>query len=94
MQTLVPRMGLGATKSDKKPQAKKSEYSQTCNLFHPKFPLRASGDPNSFDALSYWEQIDLSSRACNLNSGAEAFVLHDGPPYANGSLHLGTLHFL
>lgn len=57
--------------------------------------MRATGDPNSFDAMQYWRECDLDVRACRLNrerfdeSGDNLFLVHDGPPYANGSLHLG-----
>jgi isoleucyl-tRNA synthetase len=83
------------SKAQKPSSQNKGGYSHTCNLYQPKFPLKASGDPNSFDSLSYWLNNDLNARVSNLNQGPDSkmFLLHDGPPYANGPLHLGSYDY-
>jgi isoleucyl-tRNA synthetase len=40
--------------------------------------------------LQHWEEIDLYGKLTRLRAGDVQFVLHDGPPYANGNIHLGT----
>ena len=42
------------------------------------------------EILNFWENIDLYSRMQEKNRGQKKFILHDGPPYANGKIHLGT----
>ena len=40
--------------------------------------------------IDYWEKIDLYKKLRSSSKGKEKFVLHDGPPYANGDIHMGT----
>ena len=42
------------------------------------------------EILEYWKKINLYSELRNSNKGKEKFILHDGPPYANGNIHMGT----
>jgi len=65
----------------------KAKYTKTCNLFQCEFPLRAG--QSKFDPLNFWERVDLYTLAMKLNETNQKFVLHDGPPYANGPLHMG-----
>ena len=41
------------------------------------------------ETLKYWEEIDLYNRLKERNKGKTPFILHDGPPYANGDIHMG-----
>ena len=42
------------------------------------------------EILEYWKKIDLYKELRKSSNGKEKFVLHDGPPYANGNIHMGT----
>src|SRR6202044_2712523 len=42
------------------------------------------------DTLKHWDELDLYARLMEVRKDAESWVLHDGPPYANGRIHLGT----
>jgi isoleucyl-tRNA synthetase len=53
------------------------------------FPLRAGLAQKEPEILAHWEKIGLSQKLMAHNAGATPFVLHDGPPYANGNLHIG-----
>ncbi|HHN67114.1 MAG TPA: isoleucine--tRNA ligase, partial [Thermopetrobacter sp.] len=65
------------------------DYRQT--LFLPKtdFPMRAGLPKKEPEILKRWEEMDLYARARQVARGREKYVLHDGPPYANGHLHIG-----
>ncbi len=53
------------------------------------FPLRAGLAQKEPEILAQWERIGLAQKLMAHNAGAQPFVLHDGPPYANGNLHIG-----
>ena len=65
------------------------DYSST--LFLPKtdFPMRAGLPKKEPELLARWQEIDLYGRLRAAGQGREKFVLHDGPPYANGNIHIG-----
>jgi isoleucyl-tRNA synthetase len=65
------------------------DYSET--LFLPKtdFPMRAGLPQKEPEILAHWRQIDLYERLREAARGRIKFVLHDGPPYANGNIHIG-----
>ena len=67
-----------------------SDLKTTLNLPKTAFPMRASLVSREPERLAHWEKIDLYERVQAKNAGADAFILHDGPPYANGDIHLGT----
>src|SRR5258708_364377 len=66
------------------------DYSET--LFLPKtdFPMRAGLPQKEPEILAHWQKIDLYGRLRAAATGRTKFVLHDGPPYANGNVHIGT----
>src|SRR5712692_8930270 len=66
------------------------DYSET--LFLPKtdFPMRAGLPQKEPEILAHWLNIDLYGRLRAASTGRTKFVLHDGPPYANGNVHIGT----
>src|SRR5712691_3485081 len=66
------------------------DYSET--LFLPKtdFPMRAGLPQKEPELLARWQRIDLYGRLREAGKGRTKFVLHDGPPYANGNIHMGT----
>jgi len=65
------------------------EYKKTLNLPHTDFPMRAKLPQREPEILRYWNEIRLYEKSCEQSQGRPKFILHDGPPYANGSLHLG-----
>lgn len=66
-----------------------ADYKKTLNLPHTDFPLRAQAQTEDPRLLARWEQENIYDEAMKLNEGNKTFILHDGPPYANGHLHLG-----
>jgi len=66
------------------------EWKHTVNLPRTDFPMKASLQTAEPDALARWKAMDLYGRIREKRRGAPKFVLHDGPPYANGKIHLGT----
>ncbi|MGA8496608.1 MAG: isoleucine--tRNA ligase [Xanthobacteraceae bacterium] len=69
--------------------AKARDYSQT--LFLPKtdFPMRAGLPQKEPAILERWNSLDLYGRLRAAGKGRPRFILHDGPPYANGNIHIG-----
>lgn len=67
----------------------KKSFKDTLNLPHTDFPMRPNAKEDDLNLLQRWEKENLYKRAFNAHKGQEKFILHDGPPYANGHLHLG-----
>ncbi len=66
------------------------EWKDTVNLPRTGFPMKANLQTAEPEALARWEAMDLYGRIRAWRKGAPKFVLHDGPPYANAQIHLGT----
>ena len=66
------------------------DYRATLNLPQTSFAMKANLVQNEPKMLKKWEQEDLYGRIQRASAGKPLFVLHDGPPYANGNIHLGT----
>ncbi len=66
-----------------------SKYKDSLNLPHTDFPMRADLAHREPARLRKWRRLDLYRAVRAKNAGRPLFVLHDGPPYANGDLHLG-----
>ncbi len=66
------------------------EWKETVNLPRTDFPMKASLPATEPDTLARWAAMDLYGKIRARRRGAPKFVLHDGPPYANGQIHLGT----
>ena len=64
-------------------------FKDTLNLPHTDFPIRSNPAQEDALLLERWEREKLYSAAYDAHNGAPRFILHDGPPYANGHLHLG-----
>ena len=60
------------------------------NLPKTAFSMKANLPLKEPEILKHWDKIDLYKKLRNSNAGKEKFVLHDGPPYANGNIHMGT----
>lgn len=67
----------------------KNKYGDTLNLPQTSFPMRGDLARREPEMLALWERGDLYRRVRDNARGRERFVLHDGPPYANGALHMG-----
>ncbi|MDP2800760.1 MAG: isoleucine--tRNA ligase [Phreatobacter sp.] len=65
------------------------DYSKTLLLPETPFPMRAGLPEKEPQILKAWEESDLYGRLRRAARGRDRFVLHDGPPYANGHLHIG-----
>ena len=76
------------SKSDA-PENQSVSYKDSLNLPKTDFPIRPDHVNDDAQMLERWQAENLAAQAMRLNSGAEKFILHDGPPYANGHLHLG-----
>ena len=66
------------------------DYSKTLNLPETEFPMRAGLPEREPEFLKYWEENKNYEKKQELHAGHKKFVLHDGPPYANGKIHMGT----
>ncbi|MEX0503978.1 isoleucine--tRNA ligase [Alphaproteobacteria bacterium LSUCC0719] len=64
-------------------------YKETVFLPRTDFPMRGGLPQKEPEILAQWQQIDIYRRLRETRADAELFVLHDGPPYANGQLHIG-----
>jgi isoleucyl-tRNA synthetase len=67
-----------------------ADWKETLNLPRTDFPMKANLPATEPAALKRWDEMDLYARIRERRAGAPKFVLHDGPPYANGQIHLGT----
>lgn len=66
------------------------DYKNTLNLPRTDFPMRANLSAREPEILKRWEETGLYERLREMSKGRPPYVLHDGPPYANGHIHLGT----
>ncbi|OQB73171.1 MAG: Isoleucine--tRNA ligase [candidate division TA06 bacterium ADurb.Bin131] len=65
-------------------------YSKTVLLPKTDFPMKADLARREPDFLKKWQDMDIYNKILEKNKGKQTFILHDGPPYANGHIHLGT----
>ena len=66
-----------------------SDYKNTLNLPETGFPMKANLTQREPQRLKQWEEMDLYQKMREVGEGKPTFILHDGPPYANGELHVG-----
>ncbi|PAV25157.1 isoleucine--tRNA ligase [Tamilnaduibacter salinus] len=66
-----------------------SDYKHTLNLPKTGFPMRGNLAKREPERLRQWQEMDLYGQLRRARAGRERFILHDGPPYANGSIHIG-----
>ncbi|MDY4986385.1 MAG: isoleucine--tRNA ligase, partial [Eggerthellaceae bacterium] len=66
-----------------------NKYKQSMNLPTTDFPMRANLPENEPKRLEWWNDLDIYRKVLEKNKDNEPFVLHDGPPYANGPIHIG-----
>lgn len=66
-----------------------NKYKDTLNLPHTDFPMKANLARREPERLKKWQQEDLYGQIRARRKGQRQFILHDGPPYANGDIHIG-----
>ncbi|HVT02374.1 MAG TPA: isoleucine--tRNA ligase, partial [Thermoanaerobaculia bacterium] len=69
--------------------SEKKDYKKTLNLPQTDFAMKANLPLNEPKRLEKWDAMDLYGEIRERSAGKEKFVLHDGPPYANGRIHIG-----
>src|SRR5262245_14317814 len=88
-RAFAPRHRLVRRRAMNDKPEKTRDYSET--LFLPKtdFPMRAGLPQKEPEILKRWQKLDLYGRLRAAAKGRPRFILHDGPPYANGNIHIG-----
>ncbi len=66
------------------------DYKDTLNLPKTDFAMKANLARKEPEQLEKWHQIDIYGKIREVSKGRQRYILHDGPPYANGDIHLGT----
>ena len=66
------------------------DYNKTLNLPETEYPMRGNLPTKEPTMVSEWEESGLYKKILKRNEGKPEYILHDGPPYANGDIHLGT----
>ena len=67
-----------------------NDLKNTLLLPQTEFPMRANLVKREPTRLAHWDQLDLYAAMQRLRAEAPAYVLHDGPPFTNGDVHIGT----
>ncbi len=66
------------------------DYKSTLNLPQTDFPMKANLPKREPEIMAKWEEMRVYERLREHSKGRPTYILHDGPPYANGHIHLGT----
>ena len=66
------------------------DYNETINLPKTDFPMRAGLPQREPGMLKDWESEQVYQKLMEKNAGKPRYVLHDGPPFSNGNIHMGT----
>ena len=74
---------------DFKKMTDKPDYSKTINMPHERLPMRADLTNKEPAILEKWNSIDIYDKIQQKNKNKPVYILHDGPPYANGDIHIG-----
>ncbi|QQR49294.1 isoleucine--tRNA ligase [bacterium] len=69
---------------------KKNPFQETLNLPCTEFSIRASAHEKEPEIINRWKNDDIYSKTMKLHDNNKKFIFHDGPPYSNGNIHLGT----
>ena len=65
------------------------DYKATLNLPKTAFPMKANLPQTEPTMLEWWAELGIYKRLRQVGAGRPLWILHDGPPYANGNIHLG-----
>ncbi len=66
-----------------------ADWKDTCNLPRTSFSMKANLQTMEPETVARWEEMDLYGKIRGARRGAPKYLLHDGPPYANGEIHMG-----
>ena len=66
-----------------------ADYKDTLNLPTTDFPMRGNLPQREPEILAFWQDNDIYDKQRTAFAGSPKFILHDGPPYANGAIHVG-----
>ncbi len=89
MFPLLPKRAIHPAMTEKPQKSDAPDYSKTLFLPQTEFPMRAGLPQREPEILKRWNEIGLYGRLREAAAGRTKFVLHDGPPYANGNIHIG-----
>ena len=67
-----------------------TDYKNTLNLPKTEFPMKANLAEQEPKRLKHWEDNNVYNKIQESRNGCPEYILHDGPPYANGNIHIGT----
>src|SRR5438874_13681618 len=89
---LAPTKRVGAFPFLRAPSRERevAGYKETLNLPKTDFPMKADLVRREPERLQHWENVKLYEQIEASRKDAPLFVLHDGPPFANGDVHMGT----
>ena len=65
------------------------DYGKTLHLPETDFPMRGNLPKREPDMIKFWQENKIYEKRLKKRQGCKKFILHDGPPYANGKLHIG-----
>ncbi len=85
-EALLPATGRSFREN---PRYTVTDYKHTLNLPKTDFPMRGNLAKREPEMLARWDAEDLHAHIRDASRGRPAFILHDGPPYANGDIHIG-----
>lgn len=68
---------------------KGTDYKDTLNLPNTGFPMKANLTKREPETIAFWEENKIAEKVLKKNEGRTGYILHDGPPYANGHIHIG-----
>ncbi len=80
---------VGSGEINRKQQTVMTDYKSTLNLPKTAFPMKASLANREPEMLKRWQENDLYGKIREVSAGRPKYILHDGPPYANGDIHIG-----
>ena len=66
-----------------------ADWKDTCNLPRTAFSMKANLQTTEPETVARWDEMDLYGKIRGARKGAPKYLLHDGPPYANGEIHMG-----
>ncbi len=78
------------TETTTAPESTARDYSKTLFLPETEFPMRAGLPKREPDFMARWQRIGIWARQREIAANDPRYILHDGPPYANGNIHIGT----
>jgi isoleucyl-tRNA synthetase len=81
---------LGSSGPSRTGTAMTQNYKDTLNLPRTDFPMKANLATREPELLKKWDQTGLYQQIQKARANRDLFVLHDGPPFANGDVHMGT----